>query len=99
MTQNPSERLSLFYASVIVGIFREFPILPDAVARRSDFAPLLGHQEVTHSRLQNSVTTLRPYVCNVAYSGNGDYDGRERFGSCRVAAQVLLVHSTDTEQD
>ena len=53
----------------------------------------------THTRSQNSITKLRPYDGNVTYVGNGDYDGREWIGSCRVASQVLLVHSTDTEQD
>ena len=42
-------------------------------------------------------------VIHVAHGCNGDYGGREWIvGSCRVAvvvAQVLLVHSTDTEQD
>ena len=42
-------------------------------------------------------------VSQVAHGGNGDHGGREWIvGSCRVAvvvAQVLLVHSTDTEQD
>ena len=58
-----------------------------------------GHQEATHTLSQNSVTKLRAYDGNVACVGNGDYDGREWIGSCRVASQVLLVHSTDTEQD
>ena len=41
-----------------------------------------------------------PDVSNVANGSNSDYVGREWIGSCRVAvAQVLLVHSTDTEQD
>ena len=45
------------------------------------------------------VTKMMPYVSNVAHGGNGDHDGREWNGSCRGAAQVLLVHGTDTEQD
>ena len=41
-------------------------------------------------------------MSDVSQVAHGDHGGREWIvGSCRVAvvAQVLLVHSTDTEQD
>ena len=57
------------------------------------------------SEVTNSLSERVPLmsdVSQVAHGGNGDHGGREWIvGSCRVAvvAQVLLVHSTDTEQD
>ena len=76
--------------------------VPDAAARRSDFAPPSRMpREVTNS-VSERVTPLMSDVSQVAHGGNGDHGGREWIvGSCRVAvvAQVLLVHSTDTEQD
>ena len=75
--------------------------VPDAAARGSDFAPPSKMpREVTNSF--RWVTPLVSDVSQVAHGGNGDHGGREWIvGSCRVAvvAQVLLVHSTDTEQD